>query len=84
MALPEEFDQEKLAEIGLALLCLTARRDRSGARAWKSMDWDVMALMHERGWIGNPVGKAKSVLISEEGIEKAEEFQNKYFGREPS
>lgn len=82
MALPEKFDQEKLAEIGLAMLCLTAGQDRSCTRAWKSMDWDVMALMHERGWIGNPVGKAKSVVISEEGIKKAEEFQKKYFGWE--
>ena len=82
MSLPEEFDEEKLAEIGLALLCLTATKDDIGARAWKGMDWDVLGLLHKRGWIENPVGKAKSVVVTEEGLKKADEFQEKFFSSE--
>ena len=83
MPIPEEFDSERLAEIALAILCLTASTDKVGTRAWKGMDWDVMGLLYERGWIGNPVGKAKSVIVTEEGLEKANQFQEKYFGAKP-
>ncbi|MDH3378671.1 MAG: DUF6429 family protein [Gammaproteobacteria bacterium] len=82
MPISDGFDSDKLAEIGLAILCLTASTDKVGIRAWKGMDWDVMGLLYERGWIGNPVGKAKSVIVTEEGLEKANQFQEKYFGAE--
>jgi hypothetical protein len=29
--------------------------------------WDVLALLHERGWIQDPRGKAKSVVFTELG-----------------
>ncbi|MDH3379656.1 MAG: DUF6429 family protein [Gammaproteobacteria bacterium] len=83
MPIPEEFDSERLAEIALAILCLTASTDKVGTRAWKGMDWDVLGLLYERGWIGNPVGKAKSVIVTEDGLEKANRFQEKYFGAKP-
>ncbi|MDH3379826.1 MAG: DUF6429 family protein [Gammaproteobacteria bacterium] len=79
MPIPEEFDSERLAEIGLAILCLTASTDKVGTRAWKGMDWDVMGLLYERGWIGNPVGKAKSVIVTEEGLEKGESISGEVF-----
>ncbi len=82
MPIPENTDEEKLAEIALAILCLSAETDKLGTRAWKGIDWDVMDLLYKRGWIGNPVGKAKSVIVTEEGLEKAQEFQKKYFRSE--
>jgi hypothetical protein len=53
-----EVDNDKIDEAVLALLYLTLH---DGARAWKSFDWDAMNRLHEKGYIMNPVGKAKSV-----------------------
>ncbi|WP_414675514.1 DUF6429 family protein [Methylocaldum sp.] len=41
-------------------------------RAWKSLDCDVMNRLHEKGYILNPVGKAKSVTFTEKGLRKGE------------
>jgi len=51
-----EIDTEKIDEAVLALLYLTLHED---ARAWKGFDWDAMNRLHEKGFISNPVGKAK-------------------------
>ena len=51
MAIPDHIDTEKLAEAALAILCLGAHQDGPGVRAWKGMDWDLMALLFERDWI---------------------------------
>ncbi len=40
-------------------------------RAWKGMDWDLLAVLHQNGWIGDPVGKQKSVVFTDEGKELA-------------
>ena len=74
-------NREKIDEFTLALLSLVvhSRQEGWGARAWKSFDWVTMNRLHEKGLIGNPVGKAKSVVISEEGLKKAEELFDKYF-----
>ncbi len=82
MPIPDGLDEEKLAEVALAILCLSAESDGIGARAWKGMDWDVTNLLYEKGWISNPRGKAKSVAVTEEGMKLAEIFQKKHFGIE--
>ncbi len=61
-----EIDQEKIDEAVLALLYLTLH---DGARAWKSVDWQAMNRLHEKGLIANPVGKAKSVQFTAAGLE---------------
>ena len=77
-------DDSKTAEIGFAILSLTINHDRSGnARAWKSLDWDLLASMHERGWIADPVGKAKSVVITEKGALVAEQVRERYLDASP-
>ena len=53
----------------LALLLL-GRHD--GQRVWKSFDWAAMERLHEKGLISDPVGRAKSVVLTDEGLEKAE------------
>jgi hypothetical protein len=80
VALPENIDEEKLAEVALAVLWLTAHGDNDYMRAWKGLDWDVLALLHERGWINDPVGKKKSVIFSREGAELADRYFEKHFG----
>jgi len=51
----------------------------NGARAWKGFDWETMNRLYEKGFIGNPVGKAKSVVVTPEGCKKAKELFEKYF-----
>jgi hypothetical protein len=65
----------------LALLHLTSFRQHKDElpRAWKGHDWDALGRLHAKGYISNPVGKAKSVLLSEEGARRAEELFVKLF-----
>jgi hypothetical protein len=50
-----------------------------GARAWKGFDWDTLNRLHEKGYISSPIGKAKSVGMSEEGFLKAKELFERHF-----
>ncbi len=66
-----DIDNDTATELGFALISLTAHTVHGVTRAWKGMDWDLLAEMHERGWIHNPVGKAKSVVLTPEGQAEA-------------
>jgi hypothetical protein len=81
MALPPNLDHDRLCEAALAILCLTAFIDHGVTRAWKGMDWDLLDALYQRGWIHDPKGKAKSVLITPLGTQLAEEFLERHFGR---
>ena len=76
-----DYDSDKVDEYTLALLYLVIhdRREGDGARAWKGFDWETMNRLHEKGYLSNPVGKAKSVVMDEEGYKKAEELFKKFF-----
>ena len=50
-----------------------------GARAWKGFDWDTMNRLYEKGFIGNPVSKAKSVIVTAEGCRRAKDLFEKHF-----
>lgn len=76
--LPEELDPDRLAEAALAILSLTLHE----GRVWKSMDWNLMNLLHEKGWISDPVSKAKSVVLTDEGERRARRFLLEHFGRQ--
>lgn len=76
-----EIDTDKIDEAVLALLHLTRCDDKFGASAWKSHDWDALNRLHEKGYIGDPVNKNKSVALTEEGRVKAEELFRKLFGK---
>lgn len=62
-------DEQKIDEAVLALLYLTLHGE---CRAWKSFDWGSMNRLHEKGFIYDPVGEAKSVVFTEEGLAEAE------------
>ena len=83
MPLPDTIDEQKLAEAALAILGLTAHRFHTQTRVWKGMEWDLLAVLHERGWIEDPVGKAKSVALTEEGERLADDLLERHFGRSP-
>jgi len=77
-----EYNREKVDEVTLALLYLVMHdEEESGARAWKGFDWDTMDRLHEKGFIGNPVNKARSVTVSPEGCKRAKELFEKHFVR---
>ena len=65
----------------LALLYLVMWQERGDlfGRAWKGFDWATMDRLHEKGWISDPKGKAKSVGVTPEGLKKAEELFRKNF-----
>ena len=73
-------NEEKIDEVVLALLYLNFHGDRNAVRAWKSFDWDAMDRLYEKGFISDPKGKAKSVLVTEKGQKTAKELFEKYFG----
>ena len=77
-----DYDPERVDEAVLALLHLTLHEaNEHGGRAWKSHDWDAMDRLHEKGLIGNPVSKAKSVVLTAQGIAEAKRLFARLFGR---
>jgi len=66
--------------MALTLLYLTTFEEKGyGPRAWKGMDWEVMNRLHEKGHIGNPKSKAKSVHLTEEGSRLSGALFKKHF-----
>ena len=64
----------------LALMYLNFHSDRFGVRSWKGFDWDSMNRLHDKGFISNPKSKAKSVAMTDEGQQRAEELFKLHFG----
>ena len=60
-----QIDTDKIDDAALALMYLTLH---DHCRAWKQIDWDVTNRLHDKGLIDNPIGKAKSVGLTEEGL----------------
>ncbi len=76
-----DMDTDRIDETVLGLLWLTIHDER---RAWKGYDWDVLDRLFERGMIYDPVNKAKSVVLTDEGLAKAEEVFHALFVRSES
>ena len=74
---------DRIDEAVLALLHLTSFCEGHGGfavtRAWKGHDWDALGRLHAKGFISDPVGKAKSVVLSEAGQRRAEELFRRLF-----
>ncbi|CAA2099946.1 hypothetical protein MBUL_00418 [Methylobacterium bullatum] len=73
-----DIDEEKIDSTVLALLWLTLHDER---RAWKSFDWNAMDRLHRKGMITDPASKAKSVMLTDEGLSQAEELFRVLFAR---
>jgi len=71
-----KLDIDRIDEVVLALLCLGLH---DGARAWKSFDWDAMGRLHQKGFITDPVGKAKSVTFTEAGLQESQRLLEALF-----
>jgi hypothetical protein len=74
------FERIKIArnDAVLALLHLTLQ---NGNRAWKGHDWDVLGRLHQKGVIFDPVGKVKSVVLTDEGLAASERLFGALFGK---
>ena len=72
---------EKIDDAVLDLLHLTSFREHTNElpRAWKGHDWDALGRLHAKGFISDPVGKAKSVALSEAGERRAGELFEQLF-----
>ena len=81
MTFSENIDEDKLAEAALAILSLSSHQQSGVIRAWKGMDWDLLNILYEKGWIWDPVGKQKSIVFTEEGSGLANQFLEKHFGK---
>ncbi len=71
-------DEDKIDEAALALMYLTLHEQ---CRAWKQIDWEVTNRLHKKGLICDPVGKAKSVVLTDEGLKQSEVLFNKLFAK---
>ena len=72
-----KLDTDRIDQTVLALLSLGLH---DGTRVWKSFDWDVMERLHEKGYISDPRGKAKSVAFTEQGLKESERLLGDLFG----
>lgn len=43
-----------------------------GARTWKSFGWEAMGRLHDKGLISDPVGRTKSLMLTDTGLRRAE------------
>jgi len=64
-------DEDKIDEAVLALLYLGLH---DGDRAWKGFDWGAMNRLHEKGFISDPRGKTKSVVFTETGPARRDDY----------
>lgn len=73
-----EIDEDKIDKTVLALLQLTLHDE---FRAWKGMDFEVMNRLHEKGYILDPVGKQKSVVLTDQGLSESDKLFKELFSK---
>ena len=56
-----QLNQQKVEEAVLAILWLTLHNE---VEAWKTIDWDTMDRLHQKGFIFDPTHRAKSVIFT--------------------
>lgn len=69
-------DMAKVEDAVLALLALFVFDERV---AWKSYDWAVTNSLFEKGFIGDPRNKNKSVVLTDEGLRRGKELAEGLF-----
>ena len=76
-----EIDEDTIDDAALALRQLTRH---NGDPAWNGHDWDGLGRLHDHGMILDPVGKAKSVVLTEEGLRRSEQLFKALLSRRPA
>ncbi len=72
-------DEAKIDEMVLALLYLTTFEHGSEVRSWKTHDWTALERLHQAGFISDPHGRSKSVVMTKEGAERAKALFQHHF-----
>ena len=52
-------------------------------RAWKGFDWATTDRLFKKGLIGDPVNKSKSLILTDEGLERSKALFVELFTRPP-
>jgi hypothetical protein len=73
-----DIDTDKVDDAVLALLRLGLH---DHGCVWKTFDWEAMNRLHKKGLITDPVGKAKSVMLTEEGDARSKQLFDEGFTR---
>lgn len=73
-----ELDNDKLDAAALAILSLTLH---DGRRVWKGIDWAITDRLYEKSLIENPSGRAKSLVLTDDGLAQAEAVLVGMFGK---
>lgn len=73
-----DLDTDKLDAAALAILSLTLHDDR---RVWKGIAWEITDRLHEKGLIENPANRAKSLLLTDDGLAEAQAALANLFGK---
>jgi len=68
--------QEQISKLTLLLLYLTSWKENAVQRSWKGYDFEVLNKLEEAGMIAQSK-TAKSVYLTEDGIEAAKELEER-------
>ncbi|MEA5113127.1 MAG: DUF6429 family protein [Geobacteraceae bacterium] len=64
-----DVDADRVDDCVLALLLLTLH---NGDRSWKGFDFEAMDRLFQKGYFYDPRGKAKSAVLTKEGLARSE------------
>ena len=74
-----------IEELTLLLIALTSWKEKitgiDVTRAWKGYDFDMLNALTEKGYISGSK-RSKLVILTDEGLKKANELIKKYLGQE--
>lgn len=62
------FDRYRAGDLTLALMYITLHDE---FRVWKGYSWDVLDHLFQQGLITDPRSKAKSIILTEEGLARS-------------
>ena len=71
-----DINWDKVDDFALAILYFGRHEEY---RTWKGLDWEIMNRLHAKGYILDPVGKAKSVVFTDEGLARSGALVHEYF-----
>ena len=78
-------NEQAIEEITLLLIALTSWKEKitgiDVTRAWKGYDFDMLNALTEKGYISGSK-RSKLVILTDEGLKKANELIKKYLGQE--
>ncbi|MFU8878028.1 MAG: DUF6429 family protein [Wenzhouxiangellaceae bacterium] len=76
-----ELDWNRIEDAALAILYLTLH---DGNHVWKQISWEITDHLQTKGLIGDPRNKTKSLVLTPEGLERAERMFHQLFERRPT